>query len=79
MKKLSEIQVLELDKIGEDNKCKFYFPPFDSRNNPFYKIDEIRKDESKYNKFISEIEKAGVHYAIRTLRRNKFLEITGAK
>ena len=79
MKKLLATQVLLLEKIGDKYKCKFYLPPFDSRNNPFYWINDIEKNAIKFREFLIEVKNVGVHHSFRTLKRKKYMEITGSE
>ena len=79
MKKLSTEQVLILEKVGKKYDCEFYLPPFGSRNNPFFLMDEIQKDAVKFQKFMVEVKNVGVKHSFRTLRRKQYMEITGSE
>ena len=79
MKKLMANQTIALEKVGDKYNCKFYLPPFDSRNNPFYLVDEIQKDAIKFRDFMVEVKKIGVKHSFRTLRKKQYMEITGSE
>ena len=78
MKKLSPIQIFQLDAVGKKYNCELFFPPFYKSLNLFYCMNDIAFESIRLRKFLMEVKDAEVDFNFRNIDGNSYMEIIGS-